>query len=59
MSTVQVSPKFQVPIPREILEKFELEPGTELQMYLLDRSIHLHRPSFDQGIARYALEGYR
>jgi AbrB family looped-hinge helix DNA binding protein len=44
MSTVKVSPKFQVVIPKEIREKLELKPGEELQIYLLDRSIRLHRP---------------
>jgi AbrB family looped-hinge helix DNA binding protein len=44
MSTVKVSPKFQVVIPKEIREKLALKPGEELQIYLLDRSIHLHRP---------------
>lgn len=44
MSTVKVSPKFQVVIPKEIREKLELKPGEELQIYLHDRAIHLHRP---------------
>jgi len=44
MSTVKVSPKFQVVIPKEIRDKLELRPGEELQIYLLDRSIRLHRP---------------
>lgn len=44
MSTVKVSPKFQVVIPKEIREKLELRPGEELQVYLHERSIYLHRP---------------
>jgi AbrB family looped-hinge helix DNA binding protein len=44
MSTVKVSPKFQVVIPKEIREKLELTPGEDLQIYLLDGSIRLHRP---------------
>jgi len=44
MDTVKVSPKFQVVIPKKIREKLELKPGEELQIYLLDRSIRLHRP---------------
>lgn len=44
MDTVKVSPKFQVVIPKKIREQLELKPGEELQIYLLDRSIRLHRP---------------
>jgi AbrB family looped-hinge helix DNA binding protein len=44
MDTVKVSPKFQVVIPKKIREQLELHPGEELQIYLLDRSIRLHRP---------------
>jgi AbrB family looped-hinge helix DNA binding protein len=43
MAMVKVSPKFQVVIPKEIREQLELKPGEELQMFLLDRHIHLHR----------------
>ena len=44
MDTVKVSPKFQVVIPKKIREQLELKPGEALQIYLLDRSIRLHRP---------------
>jgi AbrB family looped-hinge helix DNA binding protein len=44
MAMVKVSPKFQVVIPKEIREELQLKPGEELQMFLLDRHIHLHRP---------------
>jgi len=44
METVKVSPKFQVVIPKKIREQLQLKPGEELQMYVLDRSIRLHRP---------------
>lgn len=44
MDTVKVSPKFQVVIPKRIREQLELKPGEELQIYLLDRSIRIHRP---------------
>jgi AbrB family looped-hinge helix DNA binding protein len=44
MTMVKVSPKFQVVIPKEIREELNLKPGEELQMFLLDRHIHLHRP---------------
>jgi AbrB family looped-hinge helix DNA binding protein len=44
METVKVSPKFQVVIPKRIRERLELQPGEELQIYLLDRSIRIHRP---------------
>jgi AbrB family looped-hinge helix DNA binding protein len=44
MAKVKVSPKFQVVIPKEIREQLQLKPGEELQMFVLDRHIHLHRP---------------
>ena len=44
METVKVSPKFQVVIPKKVREALELKPGEELQIYILDSSIRLHRP---------------
>jgi AbrB family looped-hinge helix DNA binding protein len=44
MATVRVSPKFQIVIPKEIREALKLEPGQELQMYVLDQTIHVSRP---------------
>jgi len=44
METVKVSPKFQVVIPKKVREVLELKPGEELQIYILDNSIRLHRP---------------
>jgi len=44
METVKVSPKFQVVIPKRVREVLGLKPGEELQIYILDRSIRLHRP---------------
>jgi AbrB family looped-hinge helix DNA binding protein len=44
MPNVKVSPKFQIVIPKEIREQFQLKPGEELQIYVLDRSIRIHRP---------------
>jgi AbrB family looped-hinge helix DNA binding protein len=44
MDTVKVSPKFQVVIPKKVREALGLKPGEELQIYILDRSIHLPRP---------------
>lgn len=44
METVKVSPKFQVVIPKRVREVLQLKPGEELQIYILDRSIRLHRP---------------
>jgi AbrB family looped-hinge helix DNA binding protein len=44
MDTIKVSPKFQVVIPKKIREALELKPGEELQIFLLDKSIRIHRP---------------
>jgi AbrB family looped-hinge helix DNA binding protein len=44
MNTVKVSPKFQVVIPKQIRKQLKLQPGEELQVYVLDSAIHLHRP---------------
>ena len=44
MDTVRVSPKFQVVIPKNVRQALDLKPGEELQIYILDRSIRLHRP---------------
>jgi AbrB family looped-hinge helix DNA binding protein len=44
MSIVKVSPKFQVVIPKKIRESLELNVGEELQIFVLDGSIRLHRP---------------
>jgi len=44
MSTVKVSPKFQVVIPKNIREQLKLAPGEELQIYVLDKSIRIQRP---------------
>jgi len=43
MDTVKVSPKFQVVIPKRVREALEFKPGEELQIYILDRTIRLHR----------------
>jgi AbrB family looped-hinge helix DNA binding protein len=43
-ATVKVSPKFQVVIPKEIREQLELKAGEDLQVYILDGSIRMHRP---------------
>jgi AbrB family looped-hinge helix DNA binding protein len=44
METVRVSPKFQVVIPKRVREVLGLKPGEDLQIYILDKSIRLHRP---------------
>ena len=44
MDTVKVSPKFQIVIPKKIRESLHLKAGQELQVYVLDGSIRLHRP---------------
>lgn len=43
MATVRVSPKFQVVIPKQVREELKIEPGQELQVYVLDGAIHFHR----------------
>jgi AbrB family looped-hinge helix DNA binding protein len=44
VDTVKVSPKFQIVIPKRVREALKLEPGQELQIYMLDGGIRLHRP---------------
>jgi AbrB family looped-hinge helix DNA binding protein len=44
MDVVKVSPKFQVVIPKKVRDELKLEPGQQLQVYVLDGSIRLHRP---------------
>jgi AbrB family looped-hinge helix DNA binding protein len=44
MERVKVSPKFQVVIPKRVREELALRPGQELQIYVLDGTIRLHRP---------------
>ena len=44
METLKVSPKFQVVIPKRVREVLGLKPGEQLQIYILDKSIRLHRP---------------
>jgi len=62
--TVRVSPKFQVVIPKNLRDELKLKPGEELQIYVLDGSIRLHRirPITDlRGIAKGLRwkDGYR
>lgn len=55
MSTVTVSPKFQVVIPAEIRRRFGIEPGARLQLVELGGSLRLlpqRPPSALRGIAR-------
>jgi AbrB family looped-hinge helix DNA binding protein len=44
MEISKVSPKFQVVIPKRIRDQMELQPGENLQVFLLDGSIRLVRP---------------
>jgi len=41
MSTVTISPKFQVVIPKEIREKMGLIPGQKIQTIVYDNRIEL------------------
>ena len=44
METVKVSPKFQVVLPKKVRKGLKLEPGQELNIYVLDGTIRLHPP---------------
>jgi len=41
MSTVTISPKYQVVIPKEIREKLKLSPGQKVQTIVYDDRIEL------------------
>ena len=54
-TSVKVSPKFQIVIPKAIREEMKLEPGQELFMYLYEGKLHLDtlRPVTEiRGIAK-------
>lgn len=50
MEISKVSPKFQVVIPKKIRDQMELQPGENLQVFLLDGSIRLVRPRFIENL---------
>jgi AbrB family looped-hinge helix DNA binding protein len=55
METVKVSPKFQIVIPKRLRDEMDLKPGEELQIYLLEKALHVQRrPSIKElrGIAK-------
>jgi len=57
MSTVMVSPKFQIVIPREIREKNQISAGQRLQMISFDDRIELI-PVRKMSSTRGFLKGY-
>lgn len=55
MSTVTISPKFQVVIPREIREALRLEAGQKMQAFALDGRVEfvpIKPPRSLRGMAR-------
>ena len=55
MSTVRVSPKFQIVIPKEFREKLKLKPGQEFVIFEREGSLRLvlRRPFSDlKGLAK-------
>ena len=44
METVKISPKLRVVIPKRARETFNLKAGEELEVCIVDGSIHLRRP---------------
>jgi AbrB family looped-hinge helix DNA binding protein len=44
VETVKVSSKYQVVIPKSIRKELQVQPGQELQVYVLDGTIRMHRP---------------
>ena len=56
MSTVTVSPKFQVVIPKEIRQKAGLRPGQKLEVFRVDDIIEL-APVKDMKSMRGSLRG--
>ncbi len=44
METVKISPKFRVVIPKRARETFNPKAGEELEVCIVDGSIHLRRP---------------
>jgi len=41
MTTVTVSPKYQIVIPKEIRERMKLKPGQQLYVYELNGTVRL------------------
>jgi len=54
VETVKLSPKFQVVIPKSVREELKLSPGQELQIYILDGTIRIHRPRSIRDLAGIA-----
>jgi AbrB family looped-hinge helix DNA binding protein len=50
MTTVTVSPKYQVVIPKELREKLKLKAGQKLFVYALEGSIRMEPPRSIKGL---------
>ena len=41
MTTVKISPKYQVVIPKEVRQQLQLKPGQKLAMFVIDGRVEM------------------